>query len=424
MRTQVLIAGVAATALAAGLGFVVVSSLTDTDADPDTRTDTHTDASPDASTDPSPDDSTDSPPPTETAQLRMLPPIAQPGPAAAPASQADVALAAQMTPAGAGREVTLERLDDGAWEPVATEPENAQGLVQFSAPAKVDGAVATYRVTAGDEGADGDGVVSPRVRADSWAEPDFSDEFSGTELSADWQPRGQVYNHPAGRGCSIGSLDAVEVEGGTARLSVLKDPDRAGTKCAAKAADGSPLGEYDWRLNGHISTQDSASFTYGVAAARIKFQPLRGQHGAFWMQPQEVEQVFNDPGRSGAEIDVIEWFGNDQPSGGLASYAYYDGVGGELVKVGTWLNHPERFLSGAADSWSSQFHVFSVEWTPDDYTFRIDGRVSFRTKRGVSGQPEYLILSLLSSDYEMPFVEGDQLPQTMEVDWVRYWKQP
>ena len=47
MRKQVLFAGIAATALAAGLGFVVVNSLTDSDSDPDTRTDTSNDPSTD-----------------------------------------------------------------------------------------------------------------------------------------------------------------------------------------------------------------------------------------------------------------------------------------------------------------------------------------------------------------------------------------
>ena len=190
----------------------------------------------------------------------------------------------------------------------------------------------------------------------------------------------------------MGSPDAVEVRDGTVRLSVLKDPARAGTKCAAHDVDGNPLGEYDWRLNGHISTEDTLSFRYGFAAARIKFQPLRGQHGAFWMKPQDRQRVFNDPEpqrprRSGAEIDVIEWFGNDQPSGGLSSYAYYPGLEGETVKVGNWLKNPSRFLSGADDSWSSQFHVFSVEWTPDSYTFRIDGQETFRTKRASPASP-------------------------------------
>ena len=46
--------------------------------------------------------------------------------------------------------------------------------------------------------------------------------------------------------------------------------------------------------------------------------------------------------------------------------------------------------------------MFSVEWSPGGYVFRIDGRETWRTSAGVSRRPEYLILSLLSSDYELP----------------------
>ena len=228
----------------------------------------------------------------------------------------------------------------------------------------------------------------------------------------------------------MGSPDAVEVKDGTVRLSVLEDPAKAGTKCEAFNEEGESLGEYDWRLNGHISTENTLSFRYGFAAARIKFQPLRGQHGAFWMKPADPHQVFNnpdnfnDPKRSGAEIDVTEWFGNDHPAGGLTNYAYYPGRKGKPVQVGTWLKKPSRFLSGADDSWSKQFHVFSVEWTPHYYVFRIDGQVTFRTQKGVSGQPEFLILSLLSSDFELQHLKDGGLPQTMEVDWVRFWERP
>ena len=33
------------------------------------------------------------------------------------------------------------------------------------------------------------------------------------------------------------------------------------------------------------------------------------------------------------------------------------------------------------------------------------------------------MLSLLSSDYELPKLKGAPLPQTMSVDWVRHWAQ-
>jgi beta-glucanase (GH16 family) len=198
------------------------------------------------------------------------------------------------------------------------------------------------------------------------------------------------------------------VTGGTVRLSVLDDPDRGDCTDAQGRVNA-------YRLNGHIGTQGRFAYTYGFAAARIRFQPLRGQHGAFWMQPDAPAVQGGDPSVSGAEIDAIEWFGAG--TGGLASNAYYYREGVQ-TKTGGWVPDQAAYGSG----WSDQFHVFSVEWTPTEYVFRIDGRETFRTSEGVSQVPEYLILSLLSSDYELSTLGPiENLPQTMQVDWVRVW---
>ncbi len=88
-------------------------------------------------------------------------------------------------------------------------------------------------------------------------------------------------------------------------------------------------------------------------------------------------------------------------------------------KVGGWIKKPGQY----GGKWSTRYHVFSVEWTPKRYVFRIDGQEIYRTSKGVSGQEQYLILSLLSSDYELSALGGDgKLPQTMDVDWVRTWE--
>ena len=51
-----------------------------------------------------------------------------------------------------------------------------------------------------------------------------------------------------------------------------------------------------------------------------------------------------------------------------------------------------------------------------------------RTTSGISAQPQYPILSLLSSDYELSKLpdrdEKKNLPQTMYVDWIRTWQSP
>ena len=68
------------------------------------------------------------------------------------------------------------------------------------------------------------------------------------------------------------------------------------------------------------------------------------------------------------------------------------------------------------------FHVFSVQWTPTRLIFRIDGKETWRIGGRISRVQQYLKLSLLSSDYELPSIADRQLPQHMYVDWVRVWE--
>ena len=205
------------------------------------------------------------------------------------------------------------------------------------------------------------------------------------------------------------------------RLSVIRDSARSDL-CTAYRANGDVIGDFNYRLNGHISTAGHQELTYGVVAARVRFGQSPGQHGAFWLQPSVPVPGATNPAEGGAEIDVIEWFGAGLPSGGLSGSVYYPTPSGQ-AKAGGWIADPSSYLSGASDSWWSKYHVFSVEWSPGGYVFRIDGRETWRTSAGVSERPEYLILSLLSSDYELPNLGGENnLPQHMYVDWVQFWR--
>jgi hypothetical protein len=358
----------------------------------------------------------------QSGRLRMLPQIVQAGPHVRSAAVARSAMFGKFEPARAGREVVLQRQSGTSWVNVATNRQDRHGVAEFKAPAEVDGHVATYRVFArAFHGAPR--VVSSPSRTDVWGQPNFDDAFNGSSLSPDWSSRVTDYNPEGLRKCSKGSPKAVDVGGGVVRLSVIKDPARRHTKCRAVDQHGKFVGRYSWRLNGHISTGGARAFRYGVSAARVKFQARRGQHGAFWMQPQTPRKIPGRPKLAGAEIDVIEWFGRNHPAGGLSTHAYYLGKNGKKVTIGDWIRNPGRFLTGGRDSWYSRFHVFSVEWTPSRYIYRIDGREVARTSRGISGQPEFLILSLLSSDWELPYLGTEsRLPESMRVDWVRHWQ--
>ena len=134
-----------------------------------------------------------------------------------------------------------------------------------------------------------------------------------------------------------------------------------------------------------MSTDGHQFLKYGVVAARIKFQPRQGQHASLWMQPQDPTYIPN-AFEGGAEIDIIEYFGDGVPNGGLTSFIYNPTASGVPQKIGGWIKKPERYLSDKKDGWSKRYHVFSVEWSPTAYVFRIDGRETARITHGHLGR--------------------------------------
>lgn len=315
-----------------------------------------------------------------------------------PESSEDAAWVVDATIDGAesGRQVVAQVADGDDWETVAEAETDANGLATLAVEAEGE-----FRVVS--EG-DGETVGITLDTADVPAAT-FADEMD--EDTGVWATRDQGY--VGVRLCSRASDDAVEYVDGVLRLSVLNDPDK-GT-CPEKRQ------RFDYRLNGHVGAP--YTFTYGHAAARIKFQPERGQHGSFWLQafPAAGPGPAKD---TGAEIDVIEYFGDGHEEGGLTSFVYWhpDEKG---KTAGGWVKDPEQY----GGDWSSKYHVFSVDWTPEKYVFRIDGQITHVIEEGVSGQPQFMILSLLSSDYELVQL-GDEakLPQAMDVDWVKVWADP
>lgn len=172
---------------------------------------------------------------------------------------------------------------------------------------------------------------------------------------------------------------------------------------------------------GMIGSQGKFSQTYGRWEARIKFHAMEGHHGAFWLQPERREKdVGNNPHLTGAEIDIIEWFGSGRNDGGAASNVYWPGETGQHLHDGGPLDLTPVLKDGR--SLSDDFYVYAVEWTPDEYVFFIDEHEVFRTRAGVSRQPQYAILSLLCADWEAPRLDRSRLPESMMVDYVRVYR--
>ncbi len=347
--------------------------------------------------------------------LEVLPQIVQQGKRTASANSAKAAVTATIKPVKVGRKVVLEQLNGTSWKKVGTAKQEKSGDANFKAAVSKGGQPLTYRATA-QKFKGLKKLTSKSADTSQWITPTFSDEFSGSTLSPVWGMRGQDYEPSSKRVCSKGSPDAVKVTGGTLRLSVIKDSSRSG-KCTAKSRKLKK--KISYRLNGHVGTAGSFSFRYGVAAARIKMQKSQGQHASFWMQPIGE----NQPGSDGHEIDIIEYFGDKHPQGGLTSFIHWY-KGKRLIKTGSWIKDSTSFLKNKKDGWSKNYHVFSVQWTPKAIIMRIDGKETWRTSARVSKAQQYLILSLLASDYEALEMKDSKLPQHMYVDWVRVWETP
>jgi hypothetical protein len=359
----------------------------------------------------------------QLATLEVLPPIAQVGPAPAAAGEAETVLTATFQPARQGRPVVLTVWKQRRWEVVGEGRLDRGGRVEFTAPSRTAGEVNRYRVTA-PAYQSLDKVSTRPARTDAWGAPDFLDEFSGAALDWRWGHRIQFLNPWGGRSCSLGSPDAVGVEAGALRLSAMADAATTAElgSCYTYDGEGNQLGTtpYPYRMNGHISTENVADFRYGVAAARMKFHEGKGSHASFWLQPRGLLKHGTTPW--GAEIDVVEWFGaSEDGRGGLVSTVYRPTPEGAKEAIGGRVDDTDSFLDSRSDRWWRNYHVFSVEWTPEEYVFRVDGRETWRTSEGVSHHEQFLILSQLTSDYELA-ANPTGAPQHTYVDWVQFWR--
>ena len=141
--------------------------------------------------------------------------------------------------------------------------------------------------------------------------------------------------------------------------------------------------------------------------ARIQLQKQPGHWSAFWITGPGVSK-FGKEGRDGAEIDIMEKpYLNER----VAHNVHWDGYGKDHKSDGKKVSVP-----GVMEG----FHTFGLWWKPDEYVFYVDGKETWRTKKGVCQVPEYLLLS-----DEIGKWGGDikkaKLPDQFLVDYVRVY---
>jgi hypothetical protein len=320
------------------------------------------------------------------------------------------------SPARSGAAVTLQRQDAGGWTTVATG--RTDGYGQFTARLAMSPAAApTYRaVMAPGNGATN--LVTPAAtatfRPQVWAD-DFSTDSLADGPGKKWEYREQKATGL--RTCAYTAKDRASVAaGGYLELTAVKvqgptSKGPAGVPCEHGVFENAALYAVD-------DAGNRFEIGYGTFAARIRFESGRGQHGAFWLQSPDDLTGSSEPAGSGTEIDAAEYYGDGRPDGGLSNLVHYTPPKGALSSSGG-VQASAKALFGRTPV-SSGYHVYSVEWTPTAYVFRIDGVLTFQTSRPHLWKgPEYPVLSLLTSDWEIPAYTAGS---AMRVDWVKVWQ--
>jgi len=161
--------------------------------------------------------------------------------------------------------------------------------------------------------------------------------------------------------------------------------------------------------SGAVRTKGKFEHKFGYWVCRCKFPTQAGHWPAFWLHTDAVSKVGNE-GRDGTEIDIMEkpWLEDK-----ITQNLHWDGYGKEHKHAGTG----QIKITGI----SKGFHTFGLLWTPDEYVFYVDGKVTWRTNAGgVSQVPQYAKLT-----EEIGAWAGDikkaQLPDYFLVDYIRMY---
>lgn len=239
------------------------------------------------------------------------------------------------------------------------------------------------------------------------------DAFDGGALDlATWNyERGHIRNHELQYYTDDGSNTIV----GDGRLTLL----------ALRHEDGAPH-RY---TSASITTQRKRSFTYGIIEMRARLPRGKGIWPAFWMMGDEPDATIGEyRWPACGEIDIMEMVGGP---GGADATAYGTLHWGTLQPYAHFSNdqhgapHQYALDTGAfADDW----HVFSLEWTPQRMAWHVDGRCFLEQAIDRPGmemlhRPFFLMLNLaVGGDWPGDPDEQTTFPQRYEIDYVRVYQ--
>jgi len=161
---------------------------------------------------------------------------------------------------------------------------------------------------------------------------------------------------------------------------------------------------------GMIATHGKFEHAFGYWECRVKLQREIGHWSAFWLQSPTYGNPVGDVAKAGTEIDIFEYLRKRGDK--MQHTLHWDGYGKDHESQGKVADVP-----GLGEGW----HTIGLEWTPAAYAFFIDGKETWRTDKGVSQRPEYIILSLEVGSWAGDIAKA-KLPDSVLFDYVRVYK--
>jgi hypothetical protein len=183
---------------------------------------------------------------------------------------------------------------------------------------------------------------------------------------------------------------------------------------------GTCLSSYCIFVSGRFDTHGKVSFQYGFIEARIKMPAGSGNHPAFWMLGDNINQV---GWPNSGEMDIAEIRSNDPTSTTSAThYSTFDSPNTCCS------NHQYKVASlGVGADVSAGYHTYGVAWMPNLISYYVDNRlISTTTPANLGGVWAFnsKFFLILNNAVNQAFSGSwqDLQSSTMSIDWVRSYQ--
>ena len=171
--------------------------------------------------------------------------------------------------------------------------------------------------------------------------------------------------------------------------------------------------------SGRMQSKNMGDWLYGKFEARIKVPVAQGMWPAFWMLP--TDNTYGVWPQSG-EVDIMETVGKEATRNSASVHTSNTGIGSPKTNTTKYTLPTGTF--------ADEFHVFSMEWSPNLMTFYVDGNLyATETNSTISPFPWvfdkrfYVLLNVAVGGLWAGAPDATTTwPQTMSVDYVRVYQ--